>query len=321
MTAELAPRPAGDLAFPPGLLGYVQDLTKAWLLSYNSPNTRDAYRRDIEMWFAFCTDTKLDVAEVRRPHGDVYKRWLDLQAGQSLPAKTLARRLATVSSWYGYLVEEEAVEFNPFERVRRPKVNRQHSETVGLTRAGARDVLHAADHDHGRERLRTAALIRLLMETGIRVTEALAAQLPDLGHERGHRTLRIVGKGDKPKTRKVPPAAAYAIDVYLTHRAERAGMTVEQLDGPLFASGSGQRLDRKDVYELVERIGRQAGITGLHPHQLRHTFATLAEEAGVSVKKIQEALDHVNSSTTDIYLTAARRLEDDPSDLVAAAIE
>ncbi|MEV0238186.1 site-specific integrase [Nonomuraea sp. NPDC050786] len=60
---------------------------------------------------------------------------------------------------------------------------------------------------------------------------------------------------------------------------------------------------------------------GLHPHQLRHTFATLAEEAGVSVKKIQEALDHVNSSTTDIYLTTARRLEDDPSDLVAAAIE
>jgi integrase/recombinase XerD len=55
--------------------------------------------------------------------------------------------------------------------------------------------------------------------------------------------------------------------------------------------------------------------------ETRHTFATLAEEAGVSVKKIQEALDHVNSSTTDIYLTAARRLEDDPSDLVAAAIE
>ncbi|RSN06487.1 hypothetical protein DMB42_24680 [Nonomuraea sp. WAC 01424] len=75
------------------------------------------------------------------------------------------------------------------------------------------------------------------------------------------------------------------------------------------------------MYELVRRVGRQAGIEGLHPHKLRHTFATVAEEAGVRVKKIQEALDHAQSSTMDIYLSAARRLEDDPSDLVAAAIE
>ncbi|MGI5290896.1 tyrosine-type recombinase/integrase [Nonomuraea polychroma] len=321
MTTGLVPSAGSEVTFPPGLLGYVQDLTTAWLLSFDSPHTRDAYRRDLERWFTFCAAHDLDVLQVRRPHGDVYKRWLDLQAGKPVPAKTLARRLATVSSWYGYLVEEEAAEFNPFDRVRRPKVNRQHSETVGLTRAEATQVLHAADHDHGREQLRTAALVRLLMETGVRVTEALAAQLSDLGYERGHRTLRIVAKGDKPKTRKVPPAAAHAIDCYLTNRAERAGLTVEQLNGPLFASGSGRRLDRKDVYELVERIGRQAGIEGLHPHQLRHTFATLAEESGVGVKKIQAALGHANSATTDIYLEARDRLEDDPSDLVAAAIE
>ncbi|MFI6737281.1 tyrosine-type recombinase/integrase [Nonomuraea sp. NPDC050451] len=140
------------------------------------------------------------------------------------------------------------------------------------------------------------------------------------GYERGHRPLWIVGKGAKPKTRKVSPAVAHAINCYLADRAERAGLTVEQLDGPRFASASGRRLDRKDVYELVERIGRQAGIEGLHPHQLRHTFATLAEESGVGVKKIQAALGHANSATTDIYLEARDRLEGDPSDLVAAAM-
>ncbi|MEV3981742.1 tyrosine-type recombinase/integrase [Nonomuraea sp. NPDC049758] len=126
--------------------------------------------------------------------------------------------------------------------------------------------------------------------------------------------MRIVGKGDKAKTRKVPPAAAHAIDVYLTDRAERAGVAVAvaALTGPLFASAIGRRLDRKDVYELVRRIGRPAGIEGLHPHKLRHTFATLAEEAGVSVKKIQEALDHAQSSTADIYLTAARQWRTTP---------
>jgi site-specific recombinase XerD len=299
----------------------VRDLTKAWLLSYDSPNTRDAYRREIERWFGFCAEIGLDPLQAQKSHGNVYRQWLELQAGKPIPPKTMNLRISAVSSWYDYLFDEDVIDANRFKGTRRPKVNRQRSETVGLARAEARDVLYAADHDHGRERLRTAALIRLLMETGVRVTEALTARLPDLGHERGHRTLRIVGKGDKPKTRKIPPTAAHAIDVYLTHRAERAGTTVKELTGPLFVSASGRRLDRKDVYDLVERIGRQAGIAGLHPHQLRRTFATLAEEAGVSVRKIQEVLDHVNSSTTDTYVTTARRLEDDPSDLVAAAIE
>jgi site-specific recombinase XerD len=278
MTVELAPHAGDDLAYP---LGHARDLTKAWLLSYDSLNTRDAYRREIERWFGFCAEIGLDPLQARKSHGDVYKRWLELQAGKPVPPKTMNLRISAVSSWYDYLFDEDVIDANRFKGTRRPKVNRQRTETEGLARAEARAVLYAADHDHGRERLRTAALIRLLMETGVRVTEALAARLPDLGHESGHRTLRIVGKGDRPKTRKIPPAAAHALDAYLTHRAERAGITVQELTGPLFVSSSGRRLDRKDVYDLVERIGRQAGIAGLHPHRLRRTFATFAEEADV----------------------------------------
>lgn len=86
-------------------------------------------------------------------------------------------------------------------------------------------------------------------------------------------------------------------------------MTAELVPHPNADAATGRRPDR------------QARMERLHPHKLRHTFATLAQEAGVSVKKIHEALDHAQSSTTDIYLAAARRLEDDPSDLVAASIE
>ncbi|MFI7451938.1 tyrosine-type recombinase/integrase [Nonomuraea sp. NPDC049714] len=297
MTVEPAPHAGDDLACPPGMHGSVRDLTKAWLLSYNSPNTRDAYRREIERWFCFCAEIGLDPLQARKSHGDVYQQWLELQAGRPIPPQTMNLRISAVSSWYDYLFGEDVIDANRFKGTRRPKVNRRRSETAGLTRAEARDVLYAADHDHGRERLRTAALIRLLMETGVRVTEGLAAQLPDLGHERGHRTLRIVGKGDKPQTRKIPPAAAHAIDAYVTHRAERAGITVEELTGPLFVSASGRRLDRKDVYDLVERIGRQAGITGLHPHQLRRTFATLAEEAGVDPEARRDLAVRLDSPT------------------------
>lgn len=235
MTVELTPPAGDDLACP---LGQVRDLSKAWLLSYDSPNTRDAYRREIERWFGFCAEIGLDPSQARKSHGNVYRQWLELQAGKPIPPKTMSLRISAVSSWYDYLFDEDVIDANRFKGTRRPKVNRQRAETAGLARAEARDVLYAADHDHGRERLRTAALIRLLMQTGVRVTEALATRLSDLGHERGHRTLRIVGKGAQPKTRK-----------------------------------------------------------------------------------IQEALDHVSSSTTDRYVTLARRLEEDPSDLVAAAIE
>jgi site-specific recombinase XerC len=94
------------------------------------------------MWFAFCEAHDLGVLEVRRAHGDVYKRWLDLKAGEPLPAKTLARRLAAVSSWYGNLVKEGAAAFNPFERVRRPKSHKdiRHGSTRDQRRALTRTI-------------------------------------------------------------------------------------------------------------------------------------------------------------------------------------
>ncbi|MFI6909681.1 tyrosine-type recombinase/integrase [Nonomuraea sp. NPDC050394] len=321
MSAGLVPASVGTLALPPGLTGEARDLTVAWLLSYDSANTRDAYRRDIQRWFTFCAEHDLDPLAASRKHGDVYKRWLELQAGAPIPAKTMSRRLSAVSSWYDYLADEDAVDGNAFARVRRPRVNRRHSETVALTRVEAKTVKASADADEGRQRLRTAAIIRLLLETGVRVTELTAADVGDLGTERGYRTLRIVTKGAKPQTRPIPAAAAHALDVYLADRAENAGVRVDQLDGPLLATSTGGRLNRKDVYDLVARVGRAAGLPGLHPHQLRHTFASIAEEMGASVKQIQAALGHANSSTTDIYLETRNRLEDDPSTLVAAAIE
>jgi hypothetical protein len=73
------------LAFPPALRGFARDLTMAWLLSYDSPHTRDAYRLEINRWFAFCLEYDLDPLHARKRHGDIYKRWLELRAGGPLP--------------------------------------------------------------------------------------------------------------------------------------------------------------------------------------------------------------------------------------------
>lgn len=312
------------LAFPPLLRGYARDLTMTWLLSYDSPNTRDAYRREIERWFNFCAERDLDPLEARRPHGDVFKRWLELKATEAsrvVAPRSMGRTLAAVSSWYTYLADEEAVDANRFQAVRRPKVSRKYSATKALTKTEGEQMLAAAaaDRDSWGTAARTRAFIRLLQDVGIRVSEALAADISDYGMEQGLRSLRIIGKGGKERRRRVPAETAYAIDLYLQERADRAGITVEELSGPLFATTTGKRWQRSEAFDLVKRIGEEAGLSGVTPHVLRHTWATRAKELGIDPRDIQEYLDHEDLNTTMLYLHAATSLERDPSQLVASS--
>lgn len=291
-------------------------LTQAWLLSFASPHTRSAYGSDLAQWLAFCERHEIHPLRVIRVHGDAFARWLE-----PVSPRTLARKLSAVSSWYAYATDEGLLEANPFTRVRRPKVERFQSETVGLTEDEARALVAAADAAKGPTALRTAAFVRLMIELGPRVSEALAATVDDLGHQRGHRTLRIVGKGQKTRVRNLPPATAAALDAYLDDRARLAGVAREKLTGPLFATAGGRALDRADAYRLVVKVAKAAGLESkVTPHALRHTFATVASDRGASVKQLQQALGHASSSTTDIYIHSRDNLERDPSQIVAAVI-
>lgn len=139
--------------------------------------------------------------------------------------------------------------------------------------------------------------------------------MSSLGYERGMRTVRIVGKGEKIRTRQLPPEAGAAIDAYLAVRGSTPG--------PLFVTASGKAMHTRDIAHLVKRVARQAGLfmpERVTPHTLRHTFATLAEERGSSVRQIQDALGHASADTTEIYLHAPKRLENDPSVQVAKVL-
>ncbi|WP_433355574.1 tyrosine-type recombinase/integrase [Microtetraspora malaysiensis] len=322
MTAELVRTPRGDLALPLDLPPIVLDLTRAWLWSYDSPHTRETYERYIRRWFQFCAETGLDPLEARKPHGDVFSRWFQETARRPPKPKTVALVLATVSSWYEYLHGTDAIDANRFKKTKRPKIARKHSETVALTKDEARDLVRAADADHGRERLRTASLIRLLLQTGVRISEAVNAQITDLGFARGYRTLTITVKGGGTLTRRLPVETTYALDAYLAERARREGVELRDLRGPLFATSSGRPWDRSKAFELVQRIAKQAGIASkVSPHALRHTYASLAEEGGATMRQIQLDLNHADVSTTEIYVHSRDRLEKDASQLVASMLE
>lgn len=291
----------------------IQQLVWAWLLHQRSEHTSAAYGRDMREWLAFCNERDLDPLTVTRGHGDAYGRWLEQV--RRLSARSAARKLASVSSWYAYLVEESTIDANKFGGASRPETNRDESKTVGLTESEARAMVRAAATDHGRQRLRTAAIIGLMIALGPRVAEVVSLTTGSLGYERGMRTVRIVGKGKTIRTRQVPPDAGGAIDAYLAVRGDSPG--------PLFLTASGKAMRTGDVFDLVKRIARQAGLfmpERVHPHTLRHTFATLAVERGASPSHVQHALGHKSLKTTQIYLHASKQLEDDPSMQVAKVL-
>jgi integrase/recombinase XerD len=136
----------------------------------------------------------------------------------------------------------------------------------------------------------------VLALNGLRVSEAIGADIEDLGVERGHRTLTIVRKGGEVVTVPLAPRTARAIDIAVGERCTE----------PRFATTNGERIDRHTAGRIVRRVARQAGIAKrVGPHTLRHAFITAALEAGVPLRDVQEAASHADPRTT-CAMTGAR---------------
>jgi integrase len=224
----------------------------------------------------------LAALEVTRPHIELYRCWLE---EQGLAASTIDRRLSTVCGFYRFAHIDGRVASNPVQYVRRPQVH--PSEGRGLDRSELGAFLLTAeryDHDH-------AALAVLLGPNGLRVSEACATDIEDLGNERGHRALRIVGKGNKPATIPLVPRAARTVDLAVGERSS----------GPILRRCDGQRLDRRTAHRWVRSIGKRAGIGPVHPHMLRAAFIMAALDAGVPLRDVQLAARHADPRTTTVY--------------------
>jgi integrase/recombinase XerD len=245
--------------------------------------------------------------EARRGHVDAWTRKLGEIDGRA-PA-TVGRKLSTVSGFYRYAVNEEIIGRNPVSAVRRPRVGTD-SQTTGLSKDELGALLEAASAHSPR----TNALLLLLAMNGLRISEALGADVTDLDSERGHRVLRITRKGGKRATVPLAPRTADAIDQYLQGRT----------DGPLFATSSGGRLDQVAVWRLLRRLAAiavPAKARSIHPHDLRHAFVTLALDAGVSLRDVQDAAGHADPRTTRRYDRARYSLDRHPTYAIAGFVD
>lgn len=288
-------------------------VAQAWLVSLSSENTRKAYRRDLSELFSFFDAQNFDALTAQRHHIDTWRTTLT-----GAPS-TVARRLAAVSSFYSYAAHDAgAIATNPVQRVSRPKVDADHSATQGLTKEQARALLDVARHDGAR----SFALVSLLLLTGIRLSEALSARLSNLQHDTGHRVLIVTRKGGKRAKIVLPAQVVDALSSYLGAPAaegtEITRVDAASTDPHLFTTATGKRWMSSEAFRTVQRLAGLAGIAGhVSPHSLRHTHATMALDAGVTLRDLQDSMGHADPRTTRRYDRARGKLERSSAHAVA----
>jgi integrase/recombinase XerD len=256
----------------------------AGFLAGYSGLTRDAYALDLRMFSAWCQQHGVHLFQARRADIECFGRDMETH-GQA--RASIARQLCTIAGLYRYAVEEELLEHSPAVHVRRPRLDYE-SRAIGLDRNVAGSLLVAAGLGAPNEH----ALISLLAINGLRISEALGADIDKLGLERGHRTLTVLRKGGKIVTIPLAPRTARAIDLAIG----------ERLEGPIFLRPDGERMDRHCASRIVRRVARRAGVDKpIGPHTLRHAFITAALDAGVPLRDVQEAASHADPRTTMRY--------------------
>jgi integrase/recombinase XerD len=234
---------------------------------------------------------------------DGWRDWLE-----GSPA-TIARRMCSVSSFYGYWAQEDVVTRNPAANAARPAVSKAPG-SISLTRHQAADLLAYVDQLPDP---RPAVIVRLLAETGMRVSELTGARVAGLAMSGGHHTLEITRKRGATAILVIASTTYPRVMAYLGSRADGYILHVRQTER---RHGDGQ-MDRSYVRQLLRRLAREAGLPDevwqrMHPHVLRHSAATLLAADGVPIHEIQLLLGHESITTTQRYIHHAESLDASP---------
>lgn len=280
----------------------VQLAIAGYLARYREP-TRTGYWYDLRDFFRWCEANKLHVFDtVKRAHIEVWARDMETR----LALSSVKRRISTVAGFYKYANLDGFIMSNPAAYVRRPSIDNE-STTLGLDRMELGGLLAVAAGANVMDH----ALICLLALMGLRVSEACGVHIQDLGQERGHRTLHIIGKGHKRATMAMPPRVFRAIDLAIGDRTE----------GPVLLSATGMPMTRDMAGRVVKRLCKKAGITKrISPHSLRHSAITAALDAGVPLRDVQIFARHADPRTTTRYDRARNNLDRSATYVITAFV-
>ena len=255
-----------------------------------SANTCKHYRRDLAELLDWCKAAGingwrgLDTHQVRRYAAQCHRR--------GLSGRSIQRRLSALRTFYNYLLRERQVSQNPGLDVRAPKSEQHLPDTLNvdditrLMNVSRKDTLA----------LRDLAILELMYSSGLRLAELVALNTGDMDFN--ERVVRVTGKGAKTRVLPVGDKAISALRAWMQVRPRQLHRT----ETAIFTGRSGKRLGARAVQQRVKDWARRQGVPGdIHPHTLRHSFASHLLESSGDLRAVQELLGHADISTTQIY--------------------
>lgn len=258
-----------------------------------SPYTVRNYKADLLDFFYFLRKKKASsLNEVDR---QVLRDYLTSLTKQGIVKASIARKLSAIRSFYRYLVREKIIEANPIERVSSPKLDKRLPSFLTLDEV--KRLLEAPDLSTPQGQ-RDRALLELLYASGLRVSELVSLELGQINLDTNE--IRVWGKGSKERVVLMGKPAAEAVRNYLEQG--RPKLLGERRNNALFLNRYGQRIPERRVQRILEQYAKKSGIgKKVHPHMLRHTFATHLLDGGADLRVVQELLGHARLSSTQIY--------------------
>ncbi len=258
----------------------------------SSPNTVEAYGRDLDRYLTFLAQDGVTTPDaVTR---EEVRSHIEALEDMGLAPASVERAVSAIKGFHRFMVAEQITEVHPTADLPLPAKPSRLPDVISREQAAA-----LLDQPFPRTPAgqRDRTMLEVLYGCGLRVSE-----LCDLDQRQvllDEEVLRVFGKGSKERVVPIMGTAAAALADYLDEW--RSGLVGRVPTPAVFLNTHGGRISRQSVHTIVERSGRMVGITGLHPHTLRHSFATHVLEGGADLRIVQELLGHANISTTQLY--------------------
>ncbi|OGP50887.1 MAG: site-specific tyrosine recombinase XerD [Deltaproteobacteria bacterium RBG_13_43_22] len=258
-----------------------------------SPNTLEAYSRDLIQYFRFLESK--GISDLSLTQSETLYEYLGTLRSRKLSGRTQARILSALRSFYRFLQEESLRTDNPTLPLQSPKSKRTLPKTLSELEV---ETLIRQPNTGTPRGLRDAVMLEVLYATGLRVSELIALTLDQLELE-AH-LIRTMGKGSKERLVPIGKIASQCLREYLLKG--RPPLLKNPMAPWVFVNNRGGRLTRQGFWKILRQYGQKAGILKkVSPHTLRHTFATHLLEGGADLRSIQTMLGHADISTTQIY--------------------
>ena len=257
-----------------------------------SDHTIKSYKSDINKFLSFLIEKNIDLKKVSKKE---IRDFLADQYDLGLSKKTIARRLASIKSFFKFLLNSNYVSYNPTLFLSTPKISKKLPDFIETKMID--ELMDQPDH-HTEKGLRDKAILELFYSTGMRLSELINLNIGSVDDK--NNLIKVFGKGSKERLIPFGKRAKLCLEDYLKKRVLR--WSSSNKDIPLFVNGKNKRIPRRTIQRRISNyIKMISSGKRLGPHTLRHTFATHLMERGADIRAVGDLLGHSSLSSTQVY--------------------